>query len=199
MGNRLENIRVAAIMTDGFEQIEFEAPRDALVEEGAIVHILAPAERAEEHIVFGMNHLHRGSDFEIDSTVEEANPADYDAVFLPGGVVNADKLRTHEPTRNFVRMINEENKPIFAICHAPWVLISSGLVRGRELTSYHTIKDDLINAGAHWKDQPLVLDDNLVTSRHPGDIPHFTEQMINTLSQVARVEHSHTQRSWDLE
>ncbi len=143
-GNRLENVRVAAILTDGFEEIEFTSPRDAMVDEGAVVHIVSPEQRQ----VQTWNHHSKGSLFEVDVPIDEANPEDYDAVHLPGGVINGDSLRVNEAAQNFLRHMNDENKPIFVICHGPWVLISAGLVRGRRMTSYHTLKDDLINAGA---------------------------------------------------
>lgn len=193
-GNRLENLRIAAIVTDGFEQIEFTSPRDALIAEGAVVHILAPTERDESHSVQGWNHLHPGDKFDIDSTIEEASPENYDAVLLPGGVVGADKLRTNEAAHTFLRQINEDDKPIFVICHGAWTLVSAGLVRGRTMTSYHSIRDDLVNAGARWLDEPVVQDDNFISSRHPGDLPVFNEAIVDTLSSL---ENART--SWDIE
>lgn len=189
---RLENFRIAAIMADGFEEIEFTSPRDALVNEGAIVHILTPAERKEQRFVHAVKHMLPGDKFEVDSDIEEANPEDYDAVLLPGGVVNGDKLRVNESVKDFLRQINDDNKPIFAICHAPWSLISAGLARGRKMTSYHTLKDDMINAGAIWFDEAVVIDDNFISSRSPGDLPYFNEAIINKLSQInASALHEH--------
>ncbi len=182
--NRLENVRVAAIMTDGFEQIEFTYPRDALVAQGAVVHIISLGQR----IVHGVKHQHPSDKFEVDKPIDEASSEDYDAVLLPGGVVNSDKLRTNESVQNFLRDMNDENKPIFAICHAPWTLISAGLTRGRVMTSYHSLKDDLINAGAMWVDEPVVTDENLVTSRHPGDLEAFTAHMIEMLAHTPHAE-----------
>jgi len=195
---RLENIRVAAIMTDGFEQIEYESPRDALIHEGAIVHLLAPDDTHEQHMVMGMHHINHGDNFEIDSTVDEANPEDYDAILLPGGVINADKLRINETVHNFLRQANDDNKPIFVICHGPWTLISANLVRGRTMTSYHTLKDDLMNAGAHWVDEPVVIDENFVSSRHPGDLEAFNASIIEKLSQVA-MQPLTARSGWDVE
>jgi protease I len=186
--NKLENIRVAAIMTDGFEQIEFTSPRDALLAEGAIVHIISPAERH----VQGMHHTHLADKFEVDVPVDQANSEDYDAVLIPGGVINADKLRENKSAQDFLRYMNEQNKPIAVICHGPWLLISSGLVRGRKMTSYHTIKDDLVNAGAIWADEPVVEDDNFLSSRSPGDLPEFNKHLVNKL---AKLEHSHAYRA----
>lgn len=192
---KLENLRIAAIMTDGFEEIEFTSPRDELVNNGAIVHILAPAERKTQNHIQAMRHMNFGEKFEIDSDIEEANPEDYDAVLLPGGVVNADKLRINESMQNFVRQINDENKPIFVICHGPWLLISAGLVRGRKMTSYRTIKDDMINAGAMWVDDHVVIDDNFISSRSPGDLPYFNEAMIEKLTKIDEISlHEHARK-----
>lgn len=189
---KLANIRVAAIMTDGVEQIEFVSPREALMNDGAIVHVIAPSDTQEQHVVQAMHHVHPGDKFEIDSTIDEANPEDYDAVLLPGGVVNADKIRIEESLKGFLRQANDENKPIFVICHAPWELISAGLVRGRKMTSYHTLKDDLVNAGAQWVDEPVVVDENFVSSRHPGDLEHFNAAMIEMLSRLdVHAMHAH--------
>ena len=197
-GKRLENVRVAAIMTDGFEQIEFTSPRDALIAEGAVVHILAPAGSDEWHIVHGMNHMNPGDRFEIDATIEESNPEDYDAVLLPGGVANADRLRTNESAKDFLRYVNNESKPIFVICHAPWVVISAGLARGRKMTGYHSLKDDLINAGARWVDEPVVVDGNIISSRHPGDLPRFNQQMIEMLSGIdVSAQHAHARKAME--
>ncbi|MCE5313547.1 MAG: type 1 glutamine amidotransferase domain-containing protein [Armatimonadota bacterium] len=187
-GNKLENIRVAAIMTDGFEQVEFTSPRDALVSEGAVVHIVSPSQR----LVRGMHHNRPGDQFEIDVPIDQANPEDYDAVLLPGGVANADKLRENESVQNFLRHINEQNKLIAVICHGPWTLISAGLVSGRRMTSYHTIKDDLINAGARWVDEAVVEDENFLSSRHPGDLPEFDKHLVDKLAQT---QHAHAYRA----
>ncbi len=193
--NSLENIRVAAIMTDGFEQIEFVSPRNALVNESAVVHILAPTGREEEGSVLGLHHMNPGDRFEVDSTIEEASPEDYDAVLLPGGVVNADHLRVNEAAQSFLRQINDDNKPIFVICHGPWLLVSAGLVRGRRITSYHTLKDDMINAGAIWSDEPVVIDDNFISSRHPGDLEKFNAAMMEKLSRMdVSAMHAHARQ-----
>ncbi|MCL5104508.1 MAG: type 1 glutamine amidotransferase [Armatimonadetes bacterium] len=183
-GTRLENTRVAVIMTDGFEQVEFTSPKSALVNEGAVVHIVSPAERH----VQGLHHLEKGDIFDIDVPIDEVNPEDYDAVLLPGGVVNSDKIRINESVRNFLRHMDEMDKPIFVICHGPWSMISAGLVKGRRMTSYHTLKDDMINAGAIWLDEPVVEDKNFISSRHPGDLPQFNKHIVDMLS---RAKHGH--------
>ena len=183
-GNRLENIKVAMLVTDGFEQIELTSPKEALESQGAVVHILVPAERPEFHMVQGANHGRMDRKFEVDSTIEEANPDDYDAVLLPGGVMNADKLRVNESAKDFVRIADEQGETVASICHGPWLMVSAGIVRGRQMTSYHTIKDDLTNAGARWVDQSVVVDANFISSRHPGDLPEFNQALIEELSQL---------------
>ncbi len=184
MANRLEGIKVAAIMTDGVEQVEFTSPRDTLKQEGAEVHLIAPSDTQEQGKVQAFQHLSPGDKFDIDLTIEDADPSDYDALLLPGGVANPDQLRVMEPVLDFVRQINDDDKPIFVICHGPWTLISAGLVRGRRMTSYHTIKDDMINAGAMWVDEPLVEDENIISSRKPDDLNEFNQAIIERLTQV---------------
>ena len=176
----LEGIRVAAILTDGFEQVEYTIPKEALLEEGAIVHIVSPSIRR----VRAMNHTRWGDTFEVDVPIEEAVSDDYDAVLLPGGVWNADKLRTNQDVKNFLKEIDDENKPIATICHAPWILVSADIVRGRKLTSYYTIQDDICNAGGDWIDETVVVDGNLITSRKPDDIPAFNNAIIKKLQAL---------------
>lgn len=182
---KLANIKVAAIMTDGFEQIEFVSPRNVLENEGATVEILAPKDTQESGKVQGWNHMNPGDKFDVDKAIEEADPEDYDAVLLPGGVINADKLRVNEAVKDFLRHINDQNKPIFVICHGAWSMISAGIVRGRRMTSYHTIKDDLKNAGAIWIDEPVVEDDNIISSRSPSDLVHFNAAIVEKLASIA--------------
>lgn len=182
---KLANIKVAAIMTDGFEQIEFVSPRNVLENEGATVEILAPKDAQESGKVQGWNHMNPGDKFDVDKAIEEADPEDYDAVLLPGGVINADKLRVNEAVKDFLRHINDQNKPIFVICHGAWSMISAGIVRGRRMTSYHTIKDDLKNAGAIWIDEPVVEDDNIISSRSPSDLVHFNAAIVEKSASIA--------------
>ncbi len=121
----------------------------------------------------------------MEKAIEEANPEDYDAVLLPGGVINADKLRVNEAVKDFLRHFNDQNKPIFVICHGAWSMISARIVRGRRMTSYHTIRDDLTNAGAIWVDEPVVEDDNIISSRSPSDLVHFNAAIVEKLSNIA--------------
>lgn len=166
--------RVAILVTDDFEQAELVEPKKALDQAGATTHIIAP----NPGQVQGMNHDEKADTFPVDLRLDEANPLDFDALLLPGGALNADALRAEPKARAFVRAIENQGKPIAVICHGPWLLISAGLVRGRTLTSYHTIQDDLRNAGANWVDQEMVRDGNWVSSRSPKDLPSFNRGMI---------------------
>ncbi|MFN3650655.1 MAG: type 1 glutamine amidotransferase domain-containing protein [Armatimonadota bacterium] len=168
-------LRVAALVADGFEQVELTEPMQALERAGAQVEIvsLKPGE------VQGFNHFDRADRFPVDETVDRADPASYDALLVPGGAHSPDQLRASEEALEFVRHFDREQKPIAVICHGPWVLVSAGVARGRNLTSYHTIKDDLVNAGANWEDRAPICDDNLVTARSPDDIPAFNDAMLS--------------------
>lgn len=170
--------KVAIVVDDYFEQAEFTGPRDALTEAGADVTIIS-TEGGELH---GLNHIEPGDTFQSDMSTAEANPDDYDALVLPGGAINADNLRMDEDVHRWVQQYMESDKPVAVICHAPWVLASAGATKGKRLTSYHTIQDDMRNAGAEWSDEEVVVDGNLITSRQPDDIPAFNRELINALS-----------------
>jgi protease I len=176
--NKLSGKKVAVIATDYFEEAELTEPVKALRDAGAQVDIIAP--KAGE--IKALKHVDPGQSIKVDKTLDEANPDDYDALLLPGGAVNADHLRTEKKARNFViKMMDEMNKPTAVICHAPWMLVSAGLARGKKLTSYFTIQDDMRNAGADWVDQEVVVDGNLITSRKPDDIPAFNRALISAM------------------
>jgi protease I len=177
--HRLEGVRVAILVTNGFEQAELEEPRKALNDAGATTILISP----QHGTVQGMNHDLRGDEFAVDLPMEEADPEDFDAVLLPGGVLNADTLRMNEDARRFVQATDRSGKPIAVICHGPWLLISAGLVKGRSLTSYFTLEDDLRNAGARWQDQETMLDKNWVSSRQPEDIPAFNKAMLQLFAR----------------
>jgi protease I len=172
----LDNLRVAVIATDGVEEPELTEPVRALREAGSATALLSvrPGQiQAVRHDIEATQKL------AVDKTLDQADPADYDALLLPGGAVNADRLRTEPGVQSFIKRMNDAGKPMAVICHAPWELVSSGLARGRTLTSYHTIQDDLRNAGATWVDREVVVDGNLVTSRQPSDIPAFNQAMLS--------------------
>ena len=178
----LEGKRVAIVATDGFEQSELLDPKAALEREGAKTEVLAPKGGS----IKGWDHTDWGREVAVDRTVAEADPADYDALLLPGGVMNPDKLRRVEAVQRFVRHFFDEGKPVAAICHGPWTLIDAGVARGRKLTSYPSIQEDLKNAGAEWTDREVVVDDNLVTSRKPDDLPAFNRELVALLARAGQ-------------
>jgi protease I len=171
---QLQGVRVAILVTDGFEQVEMESPRKALDEAGALTMLVSP----NHGRVQGLNHMDKGDEFTVDLPMQKAEPEDFDAVLLPGGVANADSLRMNEAARRFVQAMERSAKPIAVICHGPWLLVSAGLVKGRHLTSYYTIQDDIRNAGGNWMDQETVLDRNWISSRKPDDIPAFNKALL---------------------
>jgi protease I len=175
-----EGKRVAMIVHDYFEQVEMTDVRQLLEAEDIEVDLIAP--NLDE--VHGLHHVELGDDFSVDKTLDEVEPTDYDAVVLPGGVVNADQLRMSDEARLFVQDMANASKPIAAICHAPWLLISAGLIDGHTVTSYPTLQDDVRNAGGIWVDKEVVIDDNIITSRNPGDIPAFSRAIIDALHEL---------------
>lgn len=174
MADRLLGKKVAILAADGFEQVELTKPRKALDEAGAETTVVS----LKSGSIQGMNHADKGDVVAVDETLNEAKPERFDALMIPGGLMNPDTLRSSEEALEFVRHFFREGKPVAAICHAPWVLIDAGIIRGRTVTSWPAIKSDIQNAGAHWVDQEVVVDNGLVTSRKPDDIPAFNEKMI---------------------
>jgi len=166
-------LRVAILATDGFEEAEMTEPRKFLEKQGAQTVLIAP----HAGKIYAFKHHDKAGEYDVDMTLEEADTEDYDALLLPGGALNADALRVVPEAQEFVREFDRELKPMAVICHAPWLLVSAGLVKGRTLTSYHTIRDDVVNAGGNWEDSEAVVDRNWVTSRQPSDIPKFNEKM----------------------
>ncbi len=170
----LDGMQVAIIATDGVEQAELTEPRKALEDAGARTVLIAP----KPGTIQAVQHGDKAERFHVDLTLDTAQPEEFDAVLLPGGALNSDKLRMETRAREFVQQLDHDHKPLAVICHAPWLLVSAGLVRGRRLTSYYTIQDDIRNAGGEWEDSEVVVDGNLVTSRRPRDIPAFDREMI---------------------
>lgn len=170
----LDGFRAAVLATDGFEESELTEPVKALKDAGAAVTIvsLKPGE------IQGVKHHEKGWKVRVDRTIGDVRPDEFDGVQLPGGALNADAMRTVPGVQAFLKAIEAAGKPIAAICHAPWELVSAGLVRGRTLTSYHTIRDDITNAGGTWLDREVVGDRNWVTSRQPSDLPAFDAAML---------------------
>ena len=180
MAEQLRGKRVAALVANGFEQVELTDPRKALEQAGATVDIVSP----EKSEVRGWKHTEWGDSQKVDRALDSARADDYDALLLPGGVVNPDHLRMNPKAVEFVKQFVSAGKPIAAICHGPWTLVEAGAVRGKTMTSYPSIKTDLMNAGAKWVDQEVVYDHGLVTSRKPADIPAFNRKMIEEFSEA---------------
>lgn len=191
MANELRNKRVAVLVENGFEQSELFEPKKALEEAGAAVDIVSP----QSGSVKGWDHKNWGKAIAVDRGVDEVKADEYDALLLPGGVMNPDRLRTNEAAVRFVKGFVEKGKPIAAICHGPWTLIEAGATRGRKMTSWPSLASDLRNAGAQWVDEPCVVDNGLVTSRKPDDIPAFNKKMIE---EFAEGPHEPGKRARDL-
>ena len=170
----LQGMRVAILATDDFEQSELTEPKKALEEAGAQALIVAP----HGGEIQGMKHDEKADRFPVDKSLAEADPEQFDAAMLPGGALNADALRVVPEAKTFVSAMDQAGKPIAVICHGPWLLASAGLVSGRKMTSYHTIQDDLRNAGADWRDVEVLRDRNWVSSRRPADLPAFNREML---------------------
>jgi protease I len=176
----LHGLKIAILVTDGFEQVEMEKPRAALEHAGADTRIVSP----KGETVKGWQHTKWGDEFPVDLTLERAQAADFDALLLPGGVINPDKLRMIPEAVEFVKSFFAADKPVAAICHGPWSIIEAGQARGKRIASWPSLKTDLRNAGAEWVDQEVVIDGNLVTSRKPDDIPAFNRAMIEVFSRA---------------
>jgi len=186
MASQLQGKKIAILVADeGVEQVELTEPRRALEDAGAEVHLIAP----EGGEIQAFNHLDKGDTFAADRAVADARADDYDGLMLPGGVANPDSLRMHQDAVRFVDAFVNAGKPIAAICHAPWMLIQAGAVRGRTLTSWPSLQTDLRHAGAEWVDEEVVVDHGLVTSRGPDDIPAFNAKMIEELAEGAHDVH----------
>jgi protease I len=179
---QLSGKRIAILVADGFEQVEMTKPKEALERAGATADVISPA-RGE---VQGWKHFDKADKFKVDVALDSANPADYDALLLPGGVANPDQLRTMPKAVAFARSFFVSGKPVAAICHGPWLLVEADAVRGRKVTSWPSLRTDLSNAGAQWVDQEVVSDNGLVTSRKPDDIPAFNNKMIEVFSKEQR-------------
>jgi protease I len=175
----LQGKRVAMLMTDGVEQIEYTSPRSFLEEQGATVVLLAPKAAGDE--VQGFHHMQPADRFRVEMNVGDARPADFDGLVLPGGVANPDQLRMSKEAIDFIRDFDAEDKMVAAICHGPWTLIDAGIATGKHVTSWPSLKRDLTNAGAEWTDEPVVLDARLLTSRKPDDLPMFNDMMLKEL------------------
>lgn len=179
MAANLKGKKVAILVMDGFEQIELTSPKEALEKAGAVTEIVSPKSGEVE----GWHHFDKGDKFKVDVPLSEAKASDYDALLLPGGVANPDQLRVEAGALVFVRQFFSEHKPVAAICHGPWTLIDAGVVDGRRMTSYKSIRTDLMNAGAVWENSDVVVDNGLVTSRDPDDLPAFNAKLVEEVGE----------------
>jgi protease I len=179
MPQDIKDLKVAILVAEGFEQQELTGPREALDAAGANTMIVSP----NEGQVQGWNHYDKADMFPVDVPLAEANAAEFDALLLPGGVANPDQLRMKPEAVQFIREFFDAGKPVAVICHGPWPLIEAGVVKGRRMTSWPSVKTDLINAGAKWVDEEVVVDNGLVSSRKPDDIPAFNQKMIEEFAE----------------
>jgi protease I len=177
--SKLQNKKIAILVTNGFEQVELTSPKQALEEQGAQTHIISP----ESGKIKAWDETDWGEEFSVDVPLDNANADDYDALVLPGGVMNPDYLRVEDKAIAFIKQFFEAGKPVAAICHGPWTLIEADVVRGRKVTSFPSLKTDLRNAGAEWVDDEVVTDNGLVTSRNPDDLPAFNRKLIEEIRE----------------
>ena len=175
----LENKRVAILTEEGFEQVELTSPKEALKNAGATVHIISP----KSGKIKAWDQTNWGIEVDVDKVLSDVSPDDYDALVLPGGVMNPDKLRQNKEAVAFASAFLDEGKPVAAICHGPQLLIETGMIGGRKMTSFPSLQTDLKNAGAHWVDEEVVVDNGLVTSRRPADLEAFNKKMIEEIAE----------------
>jgi protease I len=179
MADELNGRTIAILATDGVEQVELTGPRDALLDAGARVDLVS----LEKGEIQGFNHLDHGDTFEVDRTLDEVSADDYDGLLIPGGVANGDFLRASQDAVAFTAAFAKAKKPIAAICHAPWVLVEAGIAKGATLTSFPSLQTDIRNAGGTWVDEEVVVDQGLVTSRNPDDIPAFSAKAVEEFAE----------------
>ena len=177
--HNLSNKKIAILVTDGFEQSEFEKPKEAVEKAGATTHVVS----LEDGQVQGFNHADKADKFDVDKTIGSAKAEDYDGLILPGGVFNPDALRMNEKAVAFVRDFFHQHKPVAAICHGPWTLVEADVVNGRTLTSWPSLKTDIENAGGTWVDEEVHCDQGLVTSRNPDDLPAFCAKAVEEFAE----------------
>ena len=183
MANDLNGRRVAILATDGVEQIELTSPREALEKAGAKCVLISP----KEGEIQGFKHHDKADKLKVDLALAKANASDFDAVLLPGGVINADAIRIEKKAQQFVQEMDRAGKPVMVICHGPWLMISAQLMKGRTITSWPTLQDDIRNAGGTWRDEKVIRDRNWVSSRKPDDLPAFNEESVKLMAESGPV------------
>jgi protease I len=179
----IKQARILIMATDGFEQSELLVPQEKLTDAGATVEVAAPKSRTKSSKIYGWDKDDLGKSVSVDKDLEDVNPADYDALVLPGGQINPDKLRAEQKALEIIRTFHSSGKIVAAICHAPWLLIEAGVIEGKRCTSYHSIKTDVINAGGQWLDEMVVTDQGMITSRNPGDLDAFVNKIIEEVQE----------------
>jgi protease I len=179
VSKNLKNKRIAILATEGFEYVELTEPKKALEAAGAKTEVISP----KDGKIKGWNHTDWGDSVKVDVSLKSANPDNYDALVLPGGVMNPDHLRQDQTAVQFVKSFFDAHKPVAAICHGPWMLVEAGVVEGRRLTSWPSLKTDIENAGGEWVDEEVVTDQGLVTSRKPDDIPAFNKKLMEEITE----------------
>ena len=184
MGTELKGKRIAFLATDGVEQVELTEPWKAVERAGGTPELIS----LESGTIQGFDHHDKGDTFPVAETVKDADPTEYDGLVLPGGVINPDILRTHEAGMRFVKAFFEQGKPVGAICHGPWSLVETGIVKGRKVTSWPSLKTDIENAGGTWVDEELVIDRGLFTSRKPDDLPAFCAKLVEEMGEGVHAE-----------
>jgi protease I len=181
----IKQARILILATDGFEQSELIVPQEKLKDAGATVEVAAPKSRQKSGKIFGWNETDWGKTVSVDKDLEEVNAADYDALVLPGGQINPDKLRLEPKAIEVIRGFLASGKVVAAICHAPWLLIEAGAAKGRRMTSYRSIRTDVVNAGGDWRDEAVVTDEGIITSRSPADLEPFVAKIIEEIGEGA--------------
>jgi protease I len=184
MGTELKGKRIAFLATDGVEQVELTEPWKAVEKAGGTPELISQKSRT----IQGFDHHDKGDTFPVDKAVQKADPTEYDGLVLPGGVINPDILRTDEAAMGFVAAFFEQGKPVGAICHGPWSLVETGIVKGRKVTSWPSLKTDIENAGGTWVDEELVIDRGLFTSRKPDDLPAFCAKLVEEMGEGVHAE-----------
>lgn len=179
----IQNAKILIMATDGVEQVELTVPRDKLRNAGATVEVASPKSRQRSDVIRGWNFKDWGETIPVDKDLEDIDPGQYDALIVPGGQINPDLLRIEPKAVELVRTFYESGKPLAAICHGPWLLIEAGVVKGKKATSYRSIRTDMINAGADWRDEAVVVDNGMITSRNPGDLDQFVNKIIEEIEE----------------
>ncbi|MGF9762627.1 type 1 glutamine amidotransferase domain-containing protein [Microvirga sp. 0TCS3.31] len=179
----IKQAKILIMATDGFEQSELMVPQEKLADAGATVEVAAPKSRMKSGKIYGWDENDWGKTVSVDKDIEDVDPADYDALVLPGGQINPDKLRVEPKAIGIIRAFYSSGKTVAAICHAPWLLIEAGIIKDKKCTSYHSIKTDVINAGGQWRDETVVTDHGLITSRKPGDLDAFVNKIIEEVRE----------------